>query len=407
MVAATNGALIYGCSSDDNAPPAPPSATPDTGPGKTETSITIDEGSSADVKDSGKDVKKDTAKDTATDTEIVDAGPDVVYDPQGAPCGPVNTIQKRPCGMCGDPSTNTGQLRVCYKSDGGAGDAAGDGGLPGYWGPWSACTNGPGAVCDPNQTYTDENCGNCGTRQRICQVDCKFVPGLTCNNEGECALNSTDWEQLDCTGSLGHIKTCDGACHWDIATACVASPPNPNFITVNNAALNTHFSKQFTFVTTKKAIKLDTSADSTGVTACPATLDAESTVFQMIEIKNTTASPLKLSIWTTTSDATGTKAETDTIMAVYAGANYRLDDTQRLACVDIYSDGCDTTIGGALTPIAGCSGFGAGLIKGETLPAGGTYAGVPIAANSSLTLYVAEWSDTSTGGNFVVHVKTQ
>lgn len=406
FVALSNAALIYGCSSDDADPIA---ATEDGGGDATKdgTSITAEGGEQDASTDAKKDSKADAKKDTSTNEGGgLDATPDVaiVYEPEGAPCGPLNRRETRPCGLCGK------QERICLKATDAGADSGGDAGLPGIWYPWGACVNGAGAVCDPTQTYPDEACGNCGTRQRICQIDCTYVQGLACGNEGECKAGSTDWEEgLGCQladgGLYGRNKTCTAQCQYDIATSCSAPPPNPNFINVTSAAVGGTFSKQFTFDAAIKQKKLETSFNT--VSACPlAGFSTTQSMYVYVEVKNTTASNLKVSIYH--SDGTAPNGEDDTIMALYSGAAVPRTDSARLNCLDYVADGCDSTIGGTFNP-KGCQGFSntyAGIIKGEEL-ASSTYGGVTLNAGQSVTVYLAAYSSVATAGNVKLNVRVE
>lgn len=395
IVGLSNAALAYGCSSDPETTATEPEEAGSGGldSGREATSIIPDDTGSPDVKDAAKDARKDAKKDTSIEDAIADVVPDVVFDPPGSPCGPLFTKQERACGTCGTEN------RVCLKQlDAGAADAAGQ---PGYWSPWSNCVTPATAVCDPVQNYADEKCGNCGTRQRVCQLDCTFIAGLTCQNEGECAPGSNDWEQgLGCNSPLGRTKSCTPTCSYDLAASCTTAPPNPNNLVIASTTPGTIVTKTFSTnaVTEKRVV-----ASFGGALACPATLSSTMTVRQYVEVKNTTASALHLSVWA--AKAATTSVSNDTVMAVYAGGIVPKSDAERQNCIEIVSDDCDSTIGGALNPKACVSGQ-AGLLKGDDDGSGGTYAGVPIPANGSITVYVAPYSG-ATAGNIVVSVKVE
>ncbi len=397
IVGLSNAALAYGCSSDPETTATEPEEAGRGGgidAAREATSIILEDTGSPDVRDaSSKDAKPGTKKDTSIEDAIADVVPDVVFDPPGAPCGPLFAKQERACGTCGTEN------RVCLKQlDAGAADAAGQ---PGYWSPWSNCATPPTAVCDPVQNYADEACGNCGTKQRVCQLDCTFIAGLTCQNEGQCAPGANDWEQgLGCNSPLGRNKSCTPTCSYDLAATCTTAPPNPNNLVIASTTPGTVVTKTFSMsaVTDKRIV-----GSFSGALACPATLSSTMTVRQYIEVKNTTAAALHLSVWT--SKAATTAVSSDTIMAVYAGGNVPKTDAERQNCIELVSDDCDGTLGGALNP-KGCVSSQAGLLKGDGDGSGGTYAGVPIPANGSITVYAAPYSGT-TAGNIVVSVKVE
>jgi hypothetical protein len=403
FVAASNAALVYGCSSDstsDNPGEGEEAGTVDKDAG-TDGSI-IPDVNVPDAKDAGKDAKKDTGKDTsAPDTDIVDSGPDVVYDPPGSPCSSLSQIQERGCAMCGT------QNRVCLKQLDGGADATGQ---PGYWSDWSDCVSPATAVCDPLQTYGDEACGNCGTRQRICQLDCTFVQGLTCQNEGACSPGSADWQQgLGCStpdgGSpLGRLKTCNSTCQYDIAQTCTTAPPNPNNISITATTAGTVYSKVFLMGKTPTESRVVTSF-SASLGDCPTTLSSTVTVRSYIEVKNTTASALHVSVWHS-SAATTPKLDDDTIMTLYPGGIIPKTDTDRQNCLDHTNDVCESTIGNTLTPKA-CVNNAAGILKGDTDTNGDPYPGVLIPAHGSVTVYLAPYNSSSQGGNFTLNVKVE
>lgn len=421
-IAAMNVAVVYGCSSEDAATTPTDEEAGTTGKEAGPGSITTD---ASDSKDAGKDAKADAKKDAAKDTATADVAPDVapiVYDPPYSPCDPLKDygfgsggIQRAACGLCGDPTTSTGKSRVCLKTPD-SGVPLPDGGTPfpnpnnltGFWSDWSSCTNGPGAVCDPAVTYPDDVCGNCGTQPRICTGSCTWVVGLTCNNQGPCKAGDLDWEGLGCPAGLGRTKTCNAQCSFDTALTCTPPPPNPNKITVNSTTVGATFTGQFTFDATKKQKKIDVAALFSGLGTCPVALDTDVATYQYVEVKNATASAIKVSLYT--SAGTAPVASADTIMTVYAGAQVPKTDAEREACLNYYDDACDSTIattdaGPAFNPKP-CVSNAAGLLKGEELPGGaGNFAGTPIAAGASVTVYIAPYTTSTSPGTGVGNVK--
>lgn len=410
IVALSNAALVYGCSSDSTTDTPTDQDSGDNGndSGKETGSIVVDS-SSPDVKDAGKDAKKDTGKDTATtDVDIVDSGPDVVWDPPGSPCGPTGSTQERACGTAAIPGCTAGtQDRICINNP----PDAGDSGLPGYWSDWSTCNMPASAVCDPLQTYPDKACGNCGTVQQICQLDCTFISGLTCQNEGLCAPGTTDWSTLGCSASadgglLGHTKTCKADCTYDVSPTCVPPPPNPNVIIVGTTTVGTVISKVFNAPASPTEARISAGFDPK---QCPATLSTSSTgktPRAYVEVRNTTNSALHLSIWH--SRAPSNQMDDDSIMAVYAGAQQPRSDAERLNCIEQYVDYCsgfNLPDGGQAFSPKPPSGA-AGLLKGDPDYNGDPYPGVPIPAKSSITVYLGSYYQTG-AGDFQLNVKVE
>lgn len=405
IVALTNAALIYGCSSSsDSTDPGvdqTDSGNKDATNPDAKSIVTTDATTTttdAGVADAKADAKKDSGKD-ASDASDMDA-PDapVVYDPPGSPCANVNQEQDRGCTMCGT------QNRVCLQADADAGDS----GLPGYWSDWGDCAPSPVAECDNTKTYPDEACGNCGTRPHVCQQDCTFIPGITCSGEGACSPGDSDWQEgLGCPTpdggqKQGRLKSCNAQCQYTVATTCTLPPPNQNSITVSNTATGTVYTKTFLMPATPLLTRPDIPFSS--VPDCPLVLSTTQTIRQFIEVKNTTNNDVHVSIWQSTA-ANNPMSSDDTVMAVYAGASVPATDAARTACIDYPNDMCNPPTGVTFTPPA-CENNSAGLIKGE-VTASGTFDGVLLPKNSSVTVYIAPWSASTSSGNFVLSVKVE
>jgi hypothetical protein len=385
IVAATMGA-VYGCSADSNTPgidDGDSGGIPQLG----------DDGSSADTTVSGDDSsvtpdtgKKDSGKDAATNDGPTDANkfdaPISDGAPQGTPCSTPQAVEAQACGMCGV------QYRGCLPVAGDAGYA---------WGPWGFCQNeqtGPNA-CDPNQTYQDETCGNCGTRPRLCQNDCTFATGLVCNEPANsCHPGDTEFVLgLSCDAG-GREHTCDTTCQWGSYGACTTGPVNNNFLNIATAAGGTQ-TKKFTIPNlTTKIARLGISS------SCPTTLSTSSnTNYVYIQVNNTTAKTASVSIW---SSKTASGPTLDTIMAVYPGsippsntdANARKNCMTGTAVNDECSGACS---GGA----SACVGQWAGLCPDDFDPST-----VTIPPGGAVTVYHAEYSTSGTGGDFNLSVRT-
>ncbi|MFO0670478.1 MAG: hypothetical protein U0235_12760 [Polyangiaceae bacterium] len=178
-------------------------------------SILVDGGGEGGARPSGDASSSDAKTSLPHDAGKLDAAASSdasTLPPAGSPCN-TSASQETSCGKCGTTS------RACL--DDGSGKKT--------WGAWGAClgeTTDPDA-CDPSATYADEDCGNCGKRARICQLDCHFVSGLTCNEptfggEAACTPNTRDFLLgASCTGANeGRYRTCSASCQWSSPGPC-------------------------------------------------------------------------------------------------------------------------------------------------------------------------------------------
>ena len=386
VVTAANVAVVYGCSADANVQSGDDSdsggvvVNTDSGSGD---DSTLGDDSTVDT-DTGvkKDAGKDTgAKDAVSDVNKFDA-PLSDGAPQGSPCTTPQAVEAQPCGLCGV------QYRGCLAAPADAGYV---------WGPWGFCQNeqtGPDA-CDPSQTYTDEACGNCGTRPRLCQNDCTFATGLVCNEPANaCHPGDTEFVLgLSCDAG-GREHTCDNTCQWGPYGNCTTGPVNPNFINISST-VGGSANKTFTMpnLTTKLA-RLDPND------TCPTTVSTvTNSNYLYVQVNNQTAKTAHVSIWSAQASGGPTL---DTVMAVYAGAipPSNTDANARKNCMTGtgVNDSCtDACTGGTNA----CVSQWAGLCPDDLAPSL-----VSIPPGASVTVYNAEYFSTGTGGTFQMYVRT-
>jgi hypothetical protein len=291
----------------------------------------------------------------AVDARVVEAGQDA-GGPMGSPCAPLNDIEQQTCGTCGF------QTRTCLPADGGA---------TGKWGAWGFCQGQVPGGCTPGQATT-EACGNCGTRQKVCQNDCSYAVG-SCQGEpsNACAPGSTDFEVgLSCDVG-GRERVCGAACTWGNFGGCFVPEGGTASASI----------KIPTTVGSKASAKFSLPAAQTiGLLAdtCPsATIGSSTTSYQYVEVYNPTAKTAKVSVWT--AKATG-GADIDTVMAAYNGVNVPLTASARMACAAGVNDGCSDT-----DPTA-CQSSWAGLVGTDAVAIGGY---------GSVLIYNAAFNDSS------------
>ena len=125
-----------------------------------------------------------------------DAGGDTTAVGCGTPnaCVP-GTGQTEDCGNCGS------RLRVCD-------DAC-------TYGAWGECKR-QGECAAEAQEF--EDCGNCGERLRVCSDECEWAEWSTCGDEGPCEPD--DAENGDCGFCGTNARTCGDNCEWTEWTAC-------------------------------------------------------------------------------------------------------------------------------------------------------------------------------------------
>ena len=373
---------LVGCSSADD------TVTPeDGGTDQSTQDASVDSGKDAGkdstVIDAQPDVAKDTGSDVVTDgamdandgaTDGGDAGDagDGGLPPVGSPCNTANEIQQQDCGLCGY------QKRACLPGDGGL-----------YWSDWGFCQNQVVNGCDPKLSYPDTACGNCGTKKAVCLNNCNFDVTQTCNEPpNACKPQSTEFVLgLSCDAG-GRERVCDNQCKFGNFGACQDGPSIPGLVASPN--VNGIVSTTLNMPSSPKLARTDYSV------TCPmSTISSSLTVYNYASVKNpSNVQSVKVSIWNAQAQ---NGPVIDTIMTAYAGAVPPADNdpTARKNCLVYSADTCTET---GLTPTS-CSGQWAGLMAAQsrniTIPPGGT-----------IVVYSAAWSTSSTGGDFVLAVRS-
>lgn len=327
--------------------------------------------------DAGKDAAPDVAtNDDAGDAsdaqdDVADAGNDAL-PPEGTPCTTPNEVQDEPCGLCGT------HYRGCLW-DGDAGYA---------WGSWGFCQGEVKNGCDPNGSYADIACGNCGTQKQVCLSNCTFDLTQSCNEpQNACKPGKTNFTLgLSCDGG-GREQTCDNQCQWGNYGVCQAGPTLPK-IQVPSTVGSINSSVQ-TFDGNTKLARLLTGT-------CPESLSSSVTVFNYVVIENSTSYTATVDVYHSIAP---NSTYIDTVMTSYPGALPPDDNdaTARGKCTTYVDDGCSDT---SNTSPPSCSSSWAGLMKKDgraiSIPAGG-----------SVVLYSAAYFTSQGTGDFQINVKTQ
>jgi len=282
----------------------------------------------------------------------------------GSPCANANEVQQQTCGLCGV------QYRLCAPTD------DGDGGTTNVWHEWGYCQNELVDGCVPGTAIT-EACGLCGTRQKVCQNDCRYAAGA-CKNEppNACVPGTVDFQDgLSCAQG-GRQRTCEATCTFTPFGDCMI-PPEPDVpslvvaTTVGGKVLG-----DFVLSASEKLPRLSGTCPNGSVNNA----DRPSNWIKLI---NPGAGAVKVTVWTLRSTKPG-NAVIDTVMASY-GKTFPNTPAKREACVSGVVDSCSSS---ALEDPTACLNSWAGL--------GGTNA-VTIGANSHVYIWVGGWSDSSVG----------
>lgn len=367
-----DGRDVFAESSDDagRAPSLPPGSNtpPDsTSPGPTPDPPKKDAGADAgnDKGDAG------DAGDSGYTGPTVDAGdggdPSVTPSPDagapGTPCSPADTVQQQACGLCGV------QYRLCAPT-------SNEPGAPSVWQEWGYCQNEIVDGCVPGTTVT-EDCGLCGTRQKVCQNDCRYAVGA-CKNEpvNACSPGTVDFQEgLSCLEG-GRSRTCQDTCTYGPFGDCFTpgEPDVPELIvspTVGGKVLG-----DFVLTSTEKLPRLSGT--------CPnGDADNAERPSNWIRLKNPSSTAVKVTVWTLKSTKPNATV-IDTVMASY-GKTFPNTQAKREACVSGVIDGCSD---GAAGDPTSCLNSWAALYGANA---------VSIGANSHAYIWVGGWSDTSVG----------
>jgi hypothetical protein len=358
----------------------------DTGPSRPDATTNTDSGNKPDavadakpdntvVPEAGSDAA-DAAVDAPADVIAADAS----LPPVGAACATANEIQTQACGMCGT------QSRVC-KADA-------DGGL--VWHAWGFCQNEVVGGCVPGTTV-NEPCGMCGTMTRLCQADCRYA-NQACTGQPANACKPGDVEfkvGLSCDAG-GRSRVCENTCTWGNFGQC--TEPVNNHTLAASPVVGTIVSSPET-LGSRWEMTLDTKLLAGSNSTCPlTTLSSGNRKSHYAEVKNTTAAPIKVSVFH--DDRYFTGSSTDTIMAVYPGkiAPPDNDDNARKQCLAGTSakDDCPASLAGAPPSCDDPNGsaFSVAGIDNITIP-----------PNSSIMVFSQFWSSSGSGA-YVLKVKT-
>lgn len=362
IVCALGTVAFAGCTADGTTGEIPASE-----PASNEPSASLPEGTAGEeepeepVGDAGK--KKDAGKS--------DAGKDAGPPPPepGDACSDLNKIVEKKCGACGKQST------VCL---------AGDDGTTGTWSQYSSCSGELAGGCIPGESVTEE-CGNCGTRVRVCSAYC-VLSSPVCSGEpaDSCPPGSVDLTSAGCTTpNTFRARTCKADCSYNPYGDCAAPPT-----TINVAPTVGSVSSTVAILSSSKTMpKL--------AGTCPnATLSTTiSSPYTYIQVKNTLSKTVTASIYNSLAPG-GVVIETT--LASYVGAVAPTAEAARKAC-----DKGTNTLGTA--SLTGDSKFASldGTRK-VTIPAGGTVS-VYVAADKA---YDASKPAESTGP-VKLNVKTE
>jgi hypothetical protein len=316
------------------------------------------------------DASDDATVDAATDAPV-EAGPDAAgadAGPTGSTCPTKDLVGKQSCGLCGF------QTRLCAPS------TPSDPASPLAWEEWGFCQHEVVGGCVPG-TATNEACGLCGTRAKVCQIDCQYAVGA-CKNEpvGACSPGNVDFQTgLSCSAG-GRSRTCGPTCEYGSFGACFV-PGEPTLVLAGAAGGKT--TGQFTLPPATKAPRL------TGT--CPSgSVNNSATSYSYVVLVNPTANALTVSVWNGKSTNAGS-ADIDTVMASYVTATKPTTDTERTACSTGVNDDCSNS-----SDATACLHLWSGLF--------GTSA-VTVPANGKAYIYVAALS-TSTSGDYQLTART-
>lgn len=312
--------------------------------------------------DAGADANKGTDASVTDASADAEAGSDASASDAGAegsPCPVKDQVAQQSCGLCGF------QTRLCAPSD------RSNPASPNTWQPWGFCQNEVAGGCVPG-TSTSEACGLCGTRQKVCQIDCQYAVGA-CKNEppNACQPGKVEFQAgLSCTEG-GRSRTCGPTCQYGSFGACF-TPGAPTLVASGNVGGK---------VTGEFTLSLDNKAPRLGGTCPSGSLASTSTAFQYVTIENPTAATLVVSVYTNQSSNAGS-GYIDTVIASYSGNTVPVTDAARKACVKGVNDGCSDPDADA------CNSSWGGLVGANA---------ITLAPNSKSLVYVGAWGASDKG----------
>lgn len=169
-----------------------------------DTSTTDSSGGDTGSSDTGKTDTGTPTDSTTTDGETggdADAGD--APDPDAAEvsdtCTTPGKTESGACGKCGT------RERLCGSDK--------------KWLPWGACTGETG-TCSIGETR-DVKCGKCGTRKDKCNATCDWDNGV-CTGEGICNEGDVETQYSCSSPKLVKTRTCTSTCTWSDWSACAA-----------------------------------------------------------------------------------------------------------------------------------------------------------------------------------------
>ena len=309
---------------------------PATEPATNEPGVMVPEGSSNE----GEEEEESKPGGGKKDGGKTDAGKDAGPPPPepGDSCSDLNKIVEKKCGACGKQST------VCLEGDAGTG----------YWSAYGACTGELAGGCIPGETVT-EDCGNCGTRTRVCSAYCVLSsPVCTGEPADSCPPGSVDLTAAGCsTANTFRARSCKADCSYNPFGSCAAPPTS-----VNVAPTVGSVSSTVAILSSSPAM-----AKMTGTCPNPTLSTTISTPYTYIQVKNPHAKAATVSIFNSLAPG-GDVLET--ILAAYQGAALPTTEAARKAC----DKGVSIT---GTTSLTGNAKFASlDNTRKVTIPAGGT-----------------------------------
>ncbi|MDB4941678.1 MAG: hypothetical protein JWP97_1212 [Labilithrix sp.] len=355
LVSFVGVATIVGCSADGSTETI--TDQPDTGGPSVQLPPPSDnnDDDAATTKDAG---KKDAGKDAGKSDGAVDAGPPPPVE--GDPCTTPNEIKTKSCGICGKAST------ICLVD-----------GATKKWGPYGDCASELAGGCAPGTTQA---CGNCGTQ--TCNNSCGFG-ACTGQPPMSCSPGNVELVAASCPAGQYRSKTCKADCTYDNVSLTCQAPPN--YITVP-AAVGGVNSSVITLSATQNTPRISGTCPS-------ATISTTSTPYNYMEVRNSTAKAVTVSIYQ--SQAPGGPIP-DTIIAAYAGNTAPTTDAARKACLKGVNDF-------GTTALTGDGNFGSLTTTNV----------VPIPAGGSVMVYSGNYYEYAAGdsdaavGLIKLNVKTE
>lgn len=309
--------LMTGCSADGGG--EIPTTNDDSGASSSSSSgLTTSSSSSSSASSSGSSGKTDAGKDGSSDAKadaVVDAGPPPPVP--GAACTDVGKIVAKTCGFCGTQET------VCEGTN--------------KWSDYGPCLGEVAGGCAPG-SVGNEDCGNCGKRNWICQNNCSKAFAACAEPAGACKPGTVEYTQAGCSAPDTYKdRTCDATCKYGAFSATCQLPNNANKLTISGTVGGV-VSGQYNMPagTTMSNVLGD----------CPgADVDPlERVSFFYVEIYNDTAQTAVVQLYNSVAPGGD---ELDTVIWTYNGALPPVTDVQLAACQYGVEDSCGIKASGA------------------------------------------------------------